>query len=105
VTQISDKKLQAINHSLICIAEHDQEIMAIRKVVKTAIIPKLAGLEGFKLQLQNSYLEVIGCLIFAMQELIDLTEINIKLIPVANLESILNIDSQKLPKNLIKPKA
>jgi hypothetical protein len=40
-----------------------------------------------------------------MQELIDLTEINFKLIPVANLDSILNIDSQKLPKNLIKPKA
>ena len=40
-----------------------------------------------------------------MQELIDFTEINFKLIPVANLESVLNIESQKLPKNLIKPKA
>ena len=79
--------------------------MAIRKAVKETVVPKLAALEGFKLQLQNSYLEVIGCLIFAMQELIDLTEINFKLIPVANLESFLNIDSQKLPTNLIKPKS
>lgn len=79
--------------------------MAIRKAVKETVVPKLAALEGFKLQLQNSYLEVIGCLIFAMQELIDLTEINFKLIPVANLESLLNIDSQKLPTNLIKPKS
>ena len=79
--------------------------MAIRKAVKETAVTKLAALDGFKLQLQNSYLEVIGCLIFAMQELIDLTEINFKLIPVANLESFLNIDSQKLPKNLIKPKS
>ena len=79
--------------------------MAIRKAVKETVVPKLAALDGFKLQLQNSYIEVIGCLIFAMQELIDLTEINFKLIPVANLESFLNIDSQKLPKNLIKPKS
>jgi hypothetical protein len=78
--------------------------MAIRKAVKETVVPKLAALEGFKLQFQNSYLEVIGCLIFAMQELIDLTEINFKLIPVANLESVLNIESQNLPKNLIKPK-
>jgi hypothetical protein len=40
--------------------------MAIRKAVKETVVPKLAALEGFKLQLQNSYLEVIGCLIFAM---------------------------------------
>ncbi len=79
--------------------------MAIRKAVKETVVSKLTALEGFRLQLQNSYLEVIGCLIFAMQELIDLTEINFKLIPVANLESFLNIDSQKLPKNLIKPKS
>jgi len=79
--------------------------MAIRKAVKETAIQKLVALEGFKLQLQNSYLEVIGCLIYAMQELIDLTEINFKIIPVANLESVLNIESQNLPKNLIKPKA
>ena len=97
--------MQSINHSLVCIAEHDQEILAIKKALKASIIPKLVALEGFKLHLKRSYLEVIGCLIFAMQELIDLNQINFKLISVANLESILIIESQKLPQNVIKPKA